>query len=82
MKKPLNFISTSDSIGGNSGSPIINKEGQVIGLLFDGNIESLPGNFIYDSEVNRSVGVHLGGITASMQYIFGADRIIKELGVK
>ena len=79
MKKPLNFISTSDSIGGNSGSPIINKEGQVVGLLFDGNIESLPGNFIYDSEVNRSVGVHLGGITAAMQYIFGADRVLKEM---
>ena len=80
LKSPLNFISTNDSIGGNSGSPIINKEGKLVGLLFDGNIQSLPGNFIYDSTSNRSVSVHTGAILAVMKHIYGADSILKELG--
>lgn len=81
LKSPMNFVSTSDSIGGNSGSPVINKNRQLVGLLFDGNIESLPGNFIYDIEYNRSVNVHAGGIVAAMKYIYGANRILSELGV-
>lgn len=82
LKKPLNFVSTADSIGGASGSPMVNKDGKLVGLLFDGNIESLPGNFIFDPTVNRSVGVHLGGVIASLQYIYQADRLLQELGVK
>ncbi len=82
LRSPLNFISTSDSVGGNSGSPVINKEGEIVGLLFDGNIESLPGNFIYEPTVNRSVNVHTGGIAAALKYIFNADRLLKELGVE
>lgn len=82
LKQPLNFISTADSIGGASGSPMVNKEGKLVGLLFDGNIESLPGNFIFDPTVNRSVGVHLGGVIASLKYIYKADRLLKELDVK
>ncbi len=82
LKAPLNFVSTNDIIGGNSGSPIINKKGEVVGLIFDGNIESLPGNFIYDERVNRSVSVHAGGMIAAMKYIYKADRILKELGVE
>ncbi len=82
LKAPLNFVSTSDSIGGSSGSPIINNKGEMVGILFDGNIESLPGNFIYDITVNRSVGVHAGGITAALKYIYNADRILQELGVE
>jgi len=82
LKAPMNFVSTSDSIGGNSGSPVINKNRQLVGLLFDGNIESLPGNFIYDIEYNRSVNVHAGGIVAAMRYIYGANRILSELNVE
>ena len=82
LESPLNFISTNDIIGGNSGSPIINKKGEVIGLVFDGNIESLPGNFIYDEKVNRSVSVHIGGIVAALKYIYRADRLVKEMGVE
>ncbi|MCB0560472.1 MAG: S46 family peptidase [Lewinellaceae bacterium] len=82
LRSPLNFISTCDSTGGNSGSPMINKKGELVGLLFDGNIESLAGNYIYDVEYNRSIGVHAGGITAALKYIYDAGRILKELGVE
>ncbi len=80
LRSPLNFISTNDIIGGNSGSPIINKNGEAVGLIFDGNIESLPGNFIYDPVANRAVSVHAGGIVAALKYIYKAERIVRELG--
>ncbi|MGK0314006.1 MAG: hypothetical protein ACI86M_000216 [Saprospiraceae bacterium] len=79
MKSPMNTVSTNDIIGGNSGSPLINKNKEAVGLIFDGNIESLPGNFIFDSAKNRTISVHAGGIIAAMKYIYKADRIVKEL---
>lgn len=79
LKSPLNMVSTNDIIGGNSGSPLINKNKEAVGLIFDGNIESLPGNFIFDPEYNRTVSVHAGGIYAALKYIFKADRIVKEI---
>lgn len=79
LNKPMNFVSTNDIIGGNSGSPIINTKREVVGLIFDGNIESLPGNFIYEPTLNRAVSVHAGGIAAALEYIYKADRLVKEL---
>jgi len=79
LKTPLNFVSTNDIIGGNSGSAIINKNGEAVGLIFDGNIESLPGNFIFDEEFNRSVSVHAGGIIGAMKHVYKADRLVSEL---
>lgn len=79
MRSPMNTVSTNDIIGGNSGSPLINKNKEAVGLIFDGNIESLPGNFIFDPAKNRTVSVHAGGIIAAMKYIYKADRIVKEL---
>ena len=79
LNKPMNFVSTNDIIGGNSGSPIINTKREVVGLIFDGNIESLPGNFIYEPTLNRAVSVHAGGIAAALQYIYKADRLLNEL---
>ncbi len=79
LQSPLNFVSTNDIIGGNSGSAIINQKGEAVGLIFDGNIESLPGNFIFDEEHNRSVSVHAGGIHAALKHIYKAERIIEEL---
>jgi len=79
MKAPVNFVSTNDIIGGNSGSPMINKDLEAVGLIFDGNIESLPGKFIFDDEYNRTVSVHAGGIAAAIKYIYKADNLYKEL---
>ncbi|GAB4045929.1 S46 family peptidase [Spirosoma litoris] len=79
LKQPMCFISTNDIIGGNSGSPMINKNREAVGLAFDGNMESLPGEFIFVPDLNRTISVHTGGIIAAMRYIYKADRLINEL---
>jgi len=75
----VNFVSTDDVIGGNSGSPVIGRNGQVIGLIFDGNIQSLGGDFGYDGSVNRAVAVDVTGITEALKKIYHAERLVKEL---
>ena len=79
LKAPMNFVCTPDIIGGNSGSPVINVKREVVGLVFDGNIESLPGKFIFDEESNRTVAVHAGGIVAALRYVYKADKLVAEL---
>ncbi len=79
LNQPMCFISTNDIIGGNSGSPMINKNREAVGLVFDGNIESLPGEFIFVPTANRSISVHAGGMVAAMRYIYKADRLVGEL---
>jgi len=79
MSTPLNFVSTNDIIGGNSGSPVINTNLEVVGLIFDGNIESLPGNIIFDETKNRSVSVHSAGLVEGIEKIYKAARLAKEL---
>lgn len=76
---PLDFVTTNDIIGGNSGSPMINKDREVVGLVFDGNMESLPGAFIYIPDYNRSVGVTSVGILGALKYIYKAKRLENEL---
>jgi len=79
MSAQYNFASTNDIVGGNSGSPVINKNLEIIGIAFDGNMESLPGNFIYDTKANRSVSVSSAGIIQILNNITNAKRIAEEL---
>jgi hypothetical protein len=75
----LDFASSDDVIGGNSGSPAIGRNGEAIGLVFDGNIQSLGGDFGYDGQVNRTISVDVTGITEALKHIYHADRLVKEL---
>ncbi|MBN1447824.1 MAG: S46 family peptidase, partial [Bacteroidetes bacterium] len=80
LKTPLNFVSTNDIIGGNSGSPLINRDKEVVGLAFDGNIESLPGEFIFAPEMgNRTVSVHSSGMIEAINHIYRLERLADEL---
>ena len=76
---PFNFVTTNDVVGGNSGSPVINKDAEIVGVSFDGNIQSLPGDFIYDPEVNRSVGVHSAGMLEAIKDLYKFERLAEEL---
>jgi len=78
-KIPFNFVSTNDIIGGNSGSPTINKSGELVGLIFDGNVQSLVGNFEYDESVNRAISVDVRGMWEVLSKVFDANAIVDEL---
>jgi hypothetical protein len=79
LATPLDFVTTNDIIGGNSGSAVIDKDAKVVGLVFDGNIQSLGGEYYFDEKVNRTVAVDSVAILHALQVIYGADRLVQEL---
>lgn len=76
---PLNFVSTLDIIGGNSGSPIINRRAEIVGLVFDGNIHSLGGAYWYDERRNRAIGVHSAAMLEALRKVYGAAALADEM---
>lgn len=76
---PVNFVTTNDIVGGNSGSPVIDRNGQLVGLIFDGNLPSLGGAFWYDGAVNRAVAVDSAIILAALEHVYHAQPLVKEL---
>jgi hypothetical protein len=76
---PLDLVSTNDIIGGNSGSPMVNGKGEVVGLIFDGNIQSLVGDFVYDEAQNRAVSVHSSALLEALRKVYDASALADEL---
>jgi len=81
LSTPLNFVYTADTIGGNSGSPVINRNGEIVGLNFDSNLQKLSNRYWYidEEEGSRAVGVHTAGILEALRKIYNADGLAKEL---
>jgi len=79
MDTPLNFVTTNDITGGNSGSPMIDRDGRVVGIAFDGNTEQLPNQFLFRTYAGRTVGVHAAGITEALRSVYGATELLVEL---
>lgn len=79
LSTPYNFVSTADIIGGNSGSPVVNKQGEVVGLIFDGNEDSLVLDYVYSDKTARAVSVHSAGLLEVLEKVYGGKEVVVEL---
>jgi hypothetical protein len=79
LSKPMNFVASLDIVGGSSGSPVVNRAGEIVGVIFDTNIEAMVGRFVYDETNNRAVAVHTGGMTEALRKIYDAGRLADEI---
>jgi hypothetical protein len=79
LETPLDFVSTVDIIGGNSGSPVVNREGEFVGIVFDGNLQSLPWDYQYDDRQGRGLAVHSAGILEALRDIYQDEPLVREL---
>jgi hypothetical protein len=81
LSTPFNFVYTADTIGGNSGSPIVNRAGEVVGVNFDSNIQKLPNRYMYidDNEGSRAIGVHSAAIIEALRKLYGAGSLASEI---
>ena len=77
---PFNFVCTADIIGGNSGSPVVNRAGSLVGIIFDGNIQSLTSDFYYTDRTSRAVAVHIGGVFEALRNIYDASSLADQIG--
>jgi hypothetical protein len=82
MNTRANFTTTNDIVGGNSGSPMVNAAGRIVGLAFDGNIHSIAGSFWFDPQTNRTVGVHPEFMRTALAHVYRIGRLTKELGIQ
>jgi hypothetical protein len=79
LETRMNFVTTADTIGGNSGSPLVNQAGEIVGVNFDRNMQALPRNFFFDDKAGRNVSVDVRGIQEALRHVYGATALADEL---
>ena len=81
LSTPLNFVYSADTIGGNSGSPVINRNAEILGINFDSNIQKLPNRYLYvdESEGARAVGVSAAAVIEALQKLYDAGKLVEEI---